>query len=154
MAPADLPQAHRWFAVECNNRAWDLAAKTSRTPAEARELLLAAYAAAFHCSKVGSPINQMRAEVTVAHAHAVLGRGIDALHHARLALEFCESNPVEDWDLAFAQAEMAFAAAIVGDTAMHRQHYALAEQCGQAIKDQEDRDVFLAEFARIPAPTQ
>jgi hypothetical protein len=77
---------------------------------------------------------------------------MDALHHARLALEFCAANPCEDWDLAFAQAEMAFAAPLVGDAVVHRRHYALAQQRGHAIKDQEDRDIFLAEFARIPAP--
>jgi hypothetical protein len=47
MPPDEIKKAHRWFAVEGNNRAWDLAAKASRTPAEDSEMLLAAYAAAY-----------------------------------------------------------------------------------------------------------
>ena len=152
--PDDPAKTHRQFAVECNNRAWDLATQAARTPAEDREMLLAGYAAAFHWSKVGAPVNHMRADLLLARVHVQLGQGSTALHYARLALEFCAAQPCEDWDLAFAHAELALAAAVVGDAPMHRQHHALARQLGQAIKDKEDRDVFLAEFARIPAPVQ
>ncbi len=152
MNTPDLPQAHRWFAVECNNRAWDLAAKVGRTPAEDHEMLLAAYAAAYHWSKVGTPLNHMRAEMTLAHAHAQLGQGGESFRYAQNVLDFCAENTCEDWDKAFAHAEMALAAAHMNDHVLHRQQYALAEKLGHAIKDKDDHDVFLAEFARIPAP--
>lgn len=150
-----IDQWHRWFAVECNNRAWDLIDKETRSPEEDREMLYLAYAAAYHWSKVGKPVNDARADVTLAHAHALLGQGEPALEYARRSLAFFEGRegeerPGQDWDLAFAHAEMARAAATLGDSELHARHYQLAEQLGQAIQEAEDRQVFMAEFARIP----
>lgn len=152
MTPEEISKSHRWHAVECNNRAWDLATQAARSPAENREMLLAAHAAAFHWSKVGTPLNDMRAEVLLAHVLALLGQGAEALRYAGQVLKFCESHPCEDWDLAFAYMEMALANFVLGDPARHRQFHALAETQGQAIKDAEDRAVFQAELARIPRP--
>ena len=49
-----------------------------------------------------------------------------ALDYARSCLEFFESNPSEDWDVAFAHLEMALAGYASGDTATHSEHYARA----------------------------
>lgn len=145
-----IDQWHRWFAIECNNRAWGLAAKPDREPGENREMLNAAYAAAFHWSKIGQPINNARADLTLAQAHALLGQGEQALHYAQRCLAFFESNAGEDWDLAFVHAAVAHAAAVAGDADLHAKHYALAEQLGQAIQDAEDRAVFADEFTKVP----
>jgi hypothetical protein len=142
----------RWFAVECNNAAWGLAAKEGREAEEEREMLWLAYAAALHWSKAGTPLHVARAELLLAHVHALRGEGETALRSARSCLAFFEGNPGEDWDLAFAHAEMAHAAAAAGDPALHARHHALARERGEAIRDPEDRRVFLEEFARIPAP--
>jgi hypothetical protein len=152
MTPEETKKMHRWFAVECNNRAWDLVVKPGRTPAEVQELRLAAHAAAFHWSKIGTPLNDMRAEVLLAHVSALLGQGAESLRYAGQVLQYCQSNPCEDWDLAFAYMEMALASSVVGDSTAHRRFHALAAAQGADIKDAEDRTVFLAEFARIPPP--
>jgi tetratricopeptide (TPR) repeat protein len=150
LAGKAIERAHRWFAVECNNRAWNLTAKSKRSARDNREMLLTAYAAAFHWSKIGKPINDARAELLLAHVHALLGQGDEALRHARRCLQFFRNNDGEDWDIAFAHAEMAHAAATLGDRPLHAKHYAAAQKTGQAIKDNEDRKVFFQEFARIP----
>lgn len=141
---------HHHFAVECNNRAWDLSNQATRTVIEDDEMLSAAHAAAFHWSKVGQAVHGARADVTLAHMHALLGHGPLALHYARRCLTFFESEPCEDWDLAFAHAEMAHAAAASGDAELHARHYAEATERGAAIQDAEDRAAFEAELARIP----
>jgi hypothetical protein len=46
---------------------------------------------------------------------------------------------------------MAFAAAVAGDADLHRKHYAAAKQSGEAIKDEQDRQIFLDSFAKTPA---
>lgn len=154
LTPEQLNQAQRWFAVECNNRAWSLAAQVERTPAEAQEMLYAAYAAAFHWSKIGQPINGARADVTLAHVHALLGHRDLAQQYAQRCLTFFEHNEGEDWDIAFAHAELAHAAAVNGERKLHAQHYAAAQARGAAIQDEEDRQIFLAELARIPPPVK
>jgi hypothetical protein len=150
-APEDFTKWHRWFAVDCNNAAWSLAGKASRTAAEDRDMLNRAYAAAYHWSRIGQPVNDARADLLVAHAHAVLGHGELALQYARRRLAFFEGPAAEDWDQAFAHAEMAYAAAAAGDKDLHATHYAQALECGRAIQDEEDRRIFLEEFSRIPA---
>lgn len=146
-----MDQWHRRFAVECNNRAWDLISKPDRTPADNRDMLYLAYASAFHWSKVGTPLHDARAEVTLAHVHALLGHGEMSLHYAQRCLAFFESNAGEDWDIAFAHAEVAHAAAAMGDAELHAKHYAAAKARGAAIKEDEDRRVFEEELARIPS---
>ena len=148
-----LDKWHRWFAVECNNRAWELAAVPGRTPEEDREMLSAAYAAAFHWSKVGKPVNTMRADLLLAHVHALLGHGREALAYAASCLRFCETNEHEAWDVAFAHLEMALAAATSGDAEQHARHYAIACGMGERLEDEEDRQCFAEELDRIPVPS-
>jgi len=146
-----IDQWHRWFAIECNNNAWDLASHSSRTSAEDEEMVNLAYAAALHWSKVGKPIHQARADVTLAHALSLTNRGELALKHAQRCLVFFETNPSEDWDVAFAHAEVAHAAAVQGNANLHAQHYTLAKEHGLAIHDETDRKIFLDELLRIPS---
>ena len=150
--PEEIKKWHRWFAVECNNDGWNLAEKTERTPDEDREMLSLAYAAALHWSKVGAPINTARADLLLAHAHASLGHSDLAVLYAKRALDFCESNSSEDWDVAFAHSEMAFAQSAAGNAQAHAKHYAVAQDKGAALKDLEDRKVFFESFERIPKP--
>ena len=148
--PETLRHWHRKFAVECNNTAWDLAAREMRSPVEDTQMLSAAFAAAYHWAQLASPLNDARAEITVAHVLALLNHGPLALEYARRCLAYFENEGGEDWDLAFAHAEMAHAAAKCGDHTLHSYHYARAHELGEAIQEADDRQVFLEEFARIP----
>lgn len=148
--PDELKRWHRRFGVECNNQAWALASKPGRSPDENRDMLYQAFASAWHWSKVGTALNGARADVTIAHVLCLLDHGTHALEHARRCLKYLEAHPAEDWDLAFAHAEIAHAAAVLGDGTLHANHYALARQLGAAIAEDEDRLVFEAELARIP----
>jgi hypothetical protein len=147
----EIDRWHRWFAVQCNNAAWNLTSKQDRTSGEDQEMLNLAYASAYHWSKAGQPIHVARADVTLSHAHSLLGDGDLALGYARRALDFFEHNECEDWDLAFAHLEIALAAAVLGEADLHAGHYATARTLGEAIQEEEDRQVFLEEFDRIPS---
>ena len=68
----ELHDRHRYFAVECNNRAWDLAAKP-RTAAEDDEMLNAAHAAAYHWRAVGTDLHAMRARMLLAPRLCAVG---------------------------------------------------------------------------------
>lgn len=81
--PFDVSRAHRWFAVECNNRAWDLIEATERTPDEIEEMIHAAHAAWLHWKPVGTLLNDLRAEKLLAMAYCVAGVNDRALWHAR-----------------------------------------------------------------------
>ena len=147
----DIERMNRWFAIECNNGTWDLASKTSRTPEEDQQMVYLAYSAAYHWSRVGNPLNNARADTTLSHALSLAGKGDTALEHAKRGLSFFEKGEGTDWDIAFAHAEVALAAAVMGDEALHAKHYSLAKEKGDAIKGEEDKKVFMDEFSKIPA---
>ena len=50
-----VERMHGCFAVEFNNRGWDLTAQDIRADDENREMLQCAYSAAFHWAKIGNP---------------------------------------------------------------------------------------------------
>ena len=149
-SPEEIDRMHRWFAVECNNNTWGLIDRRNRTETENRDMLYLAYAAAFHWSKIGAPINDARADALLAHVHAMLGHADLSLMYAKRCLFFCENNHAEDWDLAFAHAELRHAAIAAGDRALYAKHDALARKCGESIQAPDDRKVFFDEFAKLP----
>jgi hypothetical protein len=148
----ELSRWHRWFAVDANNRAWQLAEQASRTATEDDEMLNVAHAAALHWAAIGNELNDARARMLLGHVHATLGHGDLALRYARASHDHLSRIDSPDWEIAFSHAVMAHASAAANDAAGHREHYAAARSAGNAIKDPEDRIIFEATFARIPAP--
>lgn len=141
---------HRWFAIEANNRAWRLAESEARSAAEDAEMLTAAHAAAFHWSQVGTAVNIARAQMLLGHVHALVGDATRALAYARASFDFVAAHPSPDWEVAFAHAVLANAAAAARDHELHRKHYAEAKALGERLKDDEEREIFAATFRHIP----
>ena len=157
--PDQLPeeQVHEWhrkFAVEANNRAWGLSEKPDLTGPEKKELLYAAYAAAHHWSKVGREENFARADLLLGRVHAILGHGALAIEFATEAFNSITSRHSERWEVAFAHAVLANAAAVSGNSELHVAHYDRARGIGEQLEDPEDKEIFLATFRLIPAPAQ
>lgn len=147
-----IEEWHRWFAMSCNNRAWDLIDRSVRTEKDNREMLLNAYAAVYHWSKAGTLVHIARADMLLARVYSLLKKPEEAMMYARGCLAFFEKGQGEDWDLAFAHAEMALAAWSAGDKPLYIRHYYAAFELGKLIKDEEDRLIFQEEFKRIPKP--
>jgi hypothetical protein len=141
---------HRKFAVDANNRAWALAEKPELTADEARELLYAAYASAYHWSKIGTEEQFARAELLLGQAHARLGHGGLAMKFAMQAFNSITSRETEPWETAFAHAVLANAAAASGDWQLHGEYFRKAKALGESLADPEDRQVFLKTFDRVP----
>ncbi len=91
---------HRRFAAAANNRAWDLSVQ-SRNAAEDQEMLNAAYASAWHWTKVGTELNRMRAAMLLAEVHALLGLGHSALAYAEKMRAYFLGVQSPDWEVAF-----------------------------------------------------
>ncbi len=102
--PFDLPKAHRWFAVEFNNRAWELIEKDGRSADETHEMLHAVHAAAIHWKAIGTPLNEQRAENLLATAYLKAGRAEPALRHAQRCLALSEQNAAAGTETPFDRA--------------------------------------------------
>jgi len=141
-------------AEDLNSRAWRLAEKSSRTPAENQEMLRAAQAVAEQWEKAGDEIERARAAILLGQVHALLGDGKQALHHAREAFAYVSENKdCPPWQIAFAHAVMANAAAANGESSLHKTHYHRAKTLGSALTDDDERALFEATFRTVPVPT-
>ena len=146
MAQAPDPEA-------LNNRAWRLAEEPSRTKAEDEEMLKAAKAAAEHWGKVGDELERVRAAILLGQVYALLGDGKEALLHAREAFAYVtEHEDSPGWQVAFAHAVMANAAAANGELSLHKTHYQRAKTLGSALTDDDERALFEATFRTVPVP--
>lgn len=143
-------ECHKKFAVDLNNLVWNLLGKKDRTKQEEETMIHAAYASCFHWGKVGTAVNLQRGEWLISHVYAVLNRPEPALHHAKLCLELTKENNLVDFDLAYAYESMARAFASSGKKPESQQYIKLAKEAGEKIKNKEDKDLFMSDFAAGP----
>jgi hypothetical protein len=139
----DLPQAHRWFAVEFNNRAWDLVESSTRSADETSEMIGAAHAACLHWRAVGKPINQLRGECLLATVCASAGQGVSAVWHAEECLRLAEQLGEEQtaFDRATVQGCAANAYATVGEADRARLHYQKLANIVDTLTNAEEREL-------------
>jgi hypothetical protein len=149
--PFDLAQAHRWFAVEFNNRAWDLVESPARSSEQTREMLSAAHASALHWRAVGKPINQLRSECLLATAYAAAGLADSAQWHANECLRLSDQLDSEQtpFDRATVHGSAASAYATAGDPNRARQHHQKLTEIAAALTEPEERALILKLY---PAP--
>jgi len=143
----------RYFAMEANNRAWQLASQAIRSASESREMLDAAHASAYHWNIVGTELNRMRANYLVAEVHALLGFGASALALATEALSYFESFDAPDWERAHIHVIHSHAAAAAGDSEAHIASYSLAQAALRDVADPEDRRIVEQTFVQVPEPS-
>jgi hypothetical protein len=113
---AEDAELHRRQGIEANNSAWELLDGRELSAAEADDLLGRVYAAMHHWQRAArrGPENAARASWLVSRAHAVLGHGDLALHHADRCLEVVGAAGLDDFDLAYAHEARARALACLG----------------------------------------
>lgn len=143
-----VKEAHLHFAKSLNGRVWALLGKPNRTRAEDDEMLYAAHASCYHWLQVGTGVNHQRGEWLIARVYTVLGIAVSAMRHATRCLELTHAFPdlMEDFDWAFAYEGIARANALTGNHTTAREYIQRAEQSGHAIKDEEDKKIFFADF--------
>ncbi|MAF26862.1 MAG: hypothetical protein CME07_03235 [Gemmatimonadetes bacterium] len=153
----DKAVAHRAFAVENNNLAWDLLERAGRSDEEDRVMLDAAHTARLHWSFAGEAIHALRASCLVACVHAALGLGASALNAARHSEALADDTPegLADWDLPFVHDALARAFATLEMETEAMASRERARDAGDLIADAADREVFDRWFAtnRPPTPT-
>lgn len=143
-----LSEAKLEFAKKINGRVWELLEKPNRSRVEDWEMLHASHASLYHWLQVGTGLHQQRGEWLISRVQAVLGNGDEAILYANRCLELTKdySDLMEDFDLAFAYEAAARSNALTGNTEEAKKFIGLARSAGEAIKNDEDRTIFLKEF--------
>ena len=148
----ELEKWHRFFAIENNNRAWDLASRPFRTAEESTDMLNAAHASAMHWGKIGTELHVMRATMLLAEVHALVGCGETSLAMSEKVSTYFQDNPADDWETALIYTIHAHSAAVAGKQDVHLEHYRTAEHAIEVISDEEDRKIVLQTFNQVPKP--
>lgn len=142
--PFDLPQAHRWFAIEFNNLAWDLLEKADRTADETERMIHAAHGACMHWLQVGDLLNHLRAQNLLATVYAKAGLAEAAVRHAEKCIELSEEagDKQSPFDLAVVHGCAAAAYRAGGQTAKAISFQQRATAAADRLTDPADRAVF------------
>lgn len=143
-APFDVQRAHRWFAVELNNLAWDLLEKADRLADDNERMIHAAHGACFHWLQVGDLLNHLRAQNLLATVYAKAGLAEAAVRHAEkcLSLSSEASDKQTPFDLACVHGCAAAAYRAVGHTAQALAAQQKAAAAAAQLTDPADRAVF------------
>ncbi|MAT07068.1 MAG: hypothetical protein CL424_18705 [Acidimicrobiaceae bacterium] len=143
---------HRAQGVIANNSVWELLDRRSHDPDVADELLQRAYAAAYHWHRAtgATAVNQARASWLVSRAHATLGHGEPALHHAAQAAAHLTraGDEATDFDHAYVYEARARALACLGRLDEARELSRRARRV--PIADEQDRSIFESDLAQGP----
>jgi hypothetical protein len=151
--PPPLDRAtHRELGIGLYNHTWQLLEREGRTPAQDDDLVHAAHASAWHWRQASEGVERARAEWLCSRVYAVLGRGPEAILHARRCLALLDATPagVADWDRAAASEAMARALAVAGDSVGAADWRARTTEALEAIADPEDRTVIEQDLATLP----
>ena len=79
----------------------------------------------------------------------MLGHAGLALEYSQGCLDYCEHQPCEPCDLAFAHAEVRLAAGVAGESDRSERHLEQARLRGEEIADEEDEKIFHMELRRM-----
>ena len=138
--PFDVARAHRWFAVELNNLAWELYELPARTAEETERMIDAAHASVHHWRQVGSVLNGLRGQVLLASCYVAAGYGEDAIRHAYRALELLShAEEATPFDRVGVLGSVAGAMALAGKTAEAQRMKAEAQAALAQLADDDDR---------------
>lgn len=143
-----LEQAHLHFAKSFNGEVWSLLEKKNRSRQQDERMLAAAFGSYYHWCQIGNQANQQRGEYLIARVYLELGNVPEALAHAQRCLELTNQfrDQMQDFDLAFALEMFARTNATANKMDVAREYYNLAKKAGQKIVDEEDREIFFADF--------
>lgn len=140
----EIKQWTRWFAIEHNNRAWELAELPERPAELTREMLDTAHAAALHWSRVGTAVHTMRANQLLAWVYALTGDTPRAGGYAKDCRSAIAADPegLRDWDTTFQTLVDAIVARGAGDVAGHEAAAERATTARATLADPQDRKIF------------
>jgi hypothetical protein len=141
-------EASKFFAVEFNGKTWALLGKEDRTPEEDELMVHSAHASCRHWLEVGTGVHHQRGEWLISHVYAQLGMADAALRHAQRCLELTGqyADEMADFDRAYAYEAIARANAIAGNRAEVSKYVELAEKAGEAIADEQSKEVFVGDL--------
>lgn len=137
------------MAAELFNRTWELLEIEDRTAEQDREMLSAAYGSRHHWRIAGGPKHSSVSDWQVSRVWAVLGDGMRAEEHGKLALETARGNGLGPFYEAYAHEALARAAALTGDDDALEHHLAEAEELSFDIRGSDEAELLKGDLEAL-----
>ena len=147
----DEESAHRYFSVECFNRAWGLIDKPDRTQEEDEEMIRLSLASAWHwsqrpdCTTKNISISYWQ----TSRVYALLKQPDNARRYGQLCLEASQGEGIPPFYLAYAYEALARAEAVAGNKEKAKIYIAEAQQTAEGIDKPEDKQPLLDDLAAV-----
>jgi hypothetical protein len=147
----DVSAAHRYFAAECFNSAWDLINRAERTPEEDEQMIRLSLASHWHWTQRPdcTQENHAIAYWQTARVYTVLAQVDNARRYAQLCLEASRGEDVPLWCLGYAYEALARAELVAGNRTQMSEYLREALRIAERIDDPDDRQMLLADLETI-----
>ncbi len=145
----DIRATRKHFAAPCFNSAWDLIAKTDRSPEEDRQMLLLNQASLWHWTQRDdcTPRNLSVGYWQTARIYALLEEGDNARRYGELSLEYSKGEP--PFYVGFAYEALARAERMAGNGTRMREYIAKARESAEAVTDPDEKKYLLTDIDSI-----
>ncbi len=147
----DSVAAHKYFAAECFNHAWDYIDKPARTKNEEDMMLHLSLASLWHwtqrkdCTSTNLAIGYWQ----VSRVFALLGQADNARHYGELCLEASKKEDVLPYYLGIAYEALARAELVAGNQDKMEGFLHQAQQVAASLSDPEEKKMLLSDLATI-----
>jgi hypothetical protein len=147
----DLEAAHRFFAAECFNKAWDLIDKPNRTAEENEQMIRLSLASVWHWTQRTdcTPGNLSIGYWQTSRVYALLGQADNARRYGQMCLEVSQGEGMLPFYLGYAYEALARAETVAGNPAQRDRYLEQARQVTERITDLETQQQLLADLATI-----
>jgi len=147
----DLVSAHRHFAVDCFNRAWDLMDKPQRTTEEDEQMILLGLASLWHWTQRPdcTLTNQSVGFWQTSRIYAMLGQVENARRYGQLCLEACRGEGILPFYLGYAYEALARAEMVAGNREKMADFLQKASQVAERMSDPEAKKQLLDDLSTI-----
>ena len=152
----DVQAAHKYFAANCFNNAWDLIDemtrdKKARTSEEDHEMLALSMASAWHWTQREdcTAQNMSVAYWQLARVFALLGQADNARRYGQMCLNVSKSEGIPPFYLGYAYEALARAEMVAGDKAKLAEYESEARSAAERVTDAESKKMLMDDLATI-----
>jgi hypothetical protein len=142
-------ELHKHFSTHCFNEAWNLIDKVNRSPEETDEMVHYAMASLYHWGKRKDCTNRHRSigSWQVSRCYTLAGKLEQAERYGKLCLKFSENE--EPFYVGYAHEALSRVYGLNGETDLKNDHFQIANNLSERIKDKEEKDLLLADLKTI-----
>jgi hypothetical protein len=150
-ADFDQVAAHKYYSVNCFNKAWDLIDKEPRTPEEDEDMIRLTLTSHYHWtqrpdySSTGASIGHWQ----TSRIYAILGQPENATRYGNLCLQASQDEDVPPFFLGYAYEALARAAAVAGNHDNMTAYFNKAKAAAEVVQEADERKMLLDDLGSI-----